>query len=360
MGLKTLAIAVGTVVLMGAGVGAAAASSASPSGAASWRPGSVGSAGETTAVTGVRAGGTTTEFAFVYDYSQHWMFVRVNGGTWNLGKGPSLAKGERVVGATAISPSRLIVFTALADHTSRVLSDNAGKWTVTVKFRSPIGNMTVLSPVNIWVFGSAAHYDTFPIGAWHYDGTSWKIVLGDGFGGAGVSATSAWALSGTVVDHFAGGKWTRHSVASLILPPGVISNRSLIGIYPTSATTAYAVGSGGAGGPLVVLAYDGHSWTRVASYPSGIVPFATAVASDGKGGLLIGGTTAAGGDAMLLHYAKGSGKIVAESVTGMTNVPHSGFLSVAKVPGTTVNILGGQVPATGTLTLSKPMVFTSN
>ncbi len=177
-----------------------------------------------------------------------------------------------------------------------------------------------------------------------------------------MSATSAWAHTGTVVDHLTGGKWTRHSLASLI-PLGGFGARSLIGVYPTSATTAYAVGSGGAedaGGPLVVLQYNGHSWTRVASYPSGIVPFATDVASDGKGGLIIGGTAGAGGKGMLLHYVKGSGKIVAESVTGMTNVLHSGFLSVAKVPGTTVNILGGQVPAQETLTLSKPTVFTSN
>ena len=97
----------------------------------------------------------------------------------------------------------------------------------------------------------------------------------------------------------------------------------------------------------------------MASHPGGIVPFATGVASDGKGGLIIGGLSGAGGKAMLLHYVKGSGKIVAESVTGMTNVLHSGFLSVAKVPGTTVNILGGR-SSPPTLTLSKPTVFTSN
>lgn len=347
---------------MGAGAGVAAASPASPAspaGAASWRPGSLGSAGETTAVTGVRAGGITTEFAFVYDYSQHWMFVRVNGGTWKLGKGPGLAKGEMVVGATALSASRLFVFTNLADHTSRVLADNGGTWTLVVKFRSPIGSMSVLSPVNIWVFGSPRHYTTGGIGVWRYNGTSWRVVLANGNSGAAVSATSAWAHTGTVVDHLAGGKWTRHSLASLI-PPSGSGVRSLIGVYPTSATTAYAVGSGGADGPIVVLQYDGHRWTRAASYPSGIVPFATDVASDGKGGLLMGGTTAAGGNGMLLHYVKGSGKIVAESVTGMTNVPRSGFLSVAKVPGTAVNILGGQVPAQGTLTGSKPTVYTSN
>jgi hypothetical protein len=356
VGLKALAIAVGIVAMMSTGASAAAAS---PAGAASWRPGSVGSAGETTAVTGVRAGGTTTEFAFVYDYSQHWMFVRVNGGTWKLGKGPGLAKGEMVVGAQALSASRLMVFTTLADHTSRILADNGGKWTLVVKFPSPIGSMSVLSPVNIWVFGSPRHYTTGGIGVWRYNGTEWRSLGVGKSGGAAVSATSAWAHTGTVVDHLTGGKWTMHSLASLI-PQGSVGVRSLIGVYPASATTAYAVGSGGADGPLVVFHYDGHRWTRVASYPSGIVPFATDVASDGKGGLLMGGTTAAGGDAMLLHYVKGSGKIVAEPVAGMTSVPHSGFLSVAKVPGTDINILGGQVPAAGTLTLTKPTVFTSN
>lgn len=358
MGLKALTVAIGIVAMMSAGAGAATASPAAATGASSWRPGSVGSAGETTAVAGVRAGGTTTEFAFVYDYSQHWMYVRVNGGTWNLGKGPGLAKGEMVVGATALSASRLMVFTTLADHTSRVLADNGGTWTLVVKFPAPIGTMSVLSPVNIWVFPSPRHYTNPVTGVWHYDGTEWR-PLGIGNSGAAVSATSAWALTGTVVEHLTGGKWIMHSLASLI-PQGSVGVRALIGVYPTSATTAYAVGSGGADGPLVVFQYDGHRWTRVAIYPSGIVPFATDVASDGKGGLLISGTTAAGGEAMLLHYVKGSGKITAESVTGMTNVPHSGFLSVAKVPGTDINILGGQVPATGTLTGSKPTVFTSN
>jgi hypothetical protein len=365
MGLKAFTVAVGTVALIGAGAGVAAASVASPAGTArtaAWRPGPAGVAGQATAVTGVRVNGNTTEFAFVYDYSEHSMYVRVNSGGWTKENGPGLAKGEEVVAAKAFSPSHLVVFTASpGKNASRVLVDKAGKWTVAVKFGSPIGSASVLSPSNIWVFGLPNGSGSKPLGVYHYDGKSWKHVAASFSGGGGVSATSAWAVNGTVAEHLAGGKWTGTNLASLI-PLGGFGSRALIGVYPTSPTTAYAVGSGNAqdaGGPLVVLRFNGHSWKEVASHAGGFVT-ATGVAADGKGGLIIAGLSGAGGKALLLHYAKGSGKLVAESAQGMTNVLDSAFQTAANVPGTTVDIVGGSTIATNGLTLSKAKIYTSN
>ena len=346
MKLNRFKVAVGAAVaLVGMGAGVANAATSSPAPASAWRPGLAGVAGTTTAVTGVRAAGTTTEFAFVVNFrTGHQMYVRVNSGAWNKKSGPSLAKDEMVVEAKSITATHLVVVTQLRSGNlpSRVLDYDKGKWTVIGKFGAPIGTATVLSGSDIWVFGSADFAHIKSLGVWHYNGKSWKRVGTSAADGSGVTANSAWAIKGTVVEHFADGKWTGTNLASLI-PHALIGMKSLIGVYANPGSPVYAIGSGtneDTGGPLVVLRFNGHRWTKVASFSHGNM-LATAVSSDGKGGLLIGGSAGADGTAELLHYAKGSGKLIAESVPGMTNVRDSLFFTAANVPGTTVDIIGG-------------------
>jgi len=339
MSLQTFKVAVGAVALMCLGAGAANAATSSPAAPGNWRPGPAGVAGATTAVTGVRASGTTTEFAFVTNYSAHQTYERTNSKAWRKLSGPALAKGESVVGATAISADHLVAFTDEANGTSRVLSYDKGKWAVIRKFGSSIDTATATSGSDIWVFGAPG---AKALGVWHYNGKSWTRARTSGTDGSGVSATSAWAIQGTSVEHLAGGKWTGTNLASLI-PLGFFGGKSLLGVYATPGAPVYAVGSGNAedaGGPIVVLQYNGRSWKKVASYGQGNMQ-PTAVSSDGHGGLLIGGSAGAGGPAQLLHYAKGGSKLFPQSIPGMTNVPLSAFRTAANVPGTTVDILGG-------------------
>jgi hypothetical protein len=351
MSLNAFKMVAASVALMSLGAGAANAAAFSPAGTAAWRPGPADVAGTTTAVTGVRASGTTTEFAFVDNYPTHQMYMRTNGQAWVRKSGPSLASGEMVVAATAITANHLVAFTVLRNGTSRVLDYYQGKWTVIGKFSAPIGTASVLSGSDIWVFGTAGS----KLGVWHYGGKSWKRAATSGADGSGVTATSAWAVNGTVAERLADGKWTGTNLASLI-PQGRFGAKSLIGVYATPGAPVYAIGSGNnedAGGPIVVLRFNGHSWAKVASYPHGnMMP--TAVSPDGGGGLFIGGSAGAGGPAALLHYAKGSGKLVAEAVPGMTNVLDSLFFSAANVPGTTVVILGGGTQA------DRATIYTTN
>jgi hypothetical protein len=296
------AVAVTTLGLTGA-VAANAAASA-PAGTATWRPGPAGVAGATTAVTGVHASGTITEFAFVTNYFTHHMYIRTNSRAWIRTSGPGLANGEMVVAAKAITAHHLVAFTVLRNGTSGVLDYNMGKWTVIGRFSAPIGSATVLPGGNIWVFGATG---SRALGAWHCDGNSWKRVATSSADGSGVTATSAWAVKGTVAERYAGGKWTGTNLRSLI-PAGQFGAKSLIGIYATPGSRVYAVGSGNAqdrGGPIVVLQFKGHRWNKVASYSRGYMQPA-AVSSDGKGGLLIGGSAGAGAQAELLHYARGA------------------------------------------------------
>jgi hypothetical protein len=337
--LRAFKVTVGSVALICLGAGAANAATSSPAASATWRPGPASIAGTTTAVTGVRASGSTTEFAFVTNNSTHQMYERTNSKAWARLSGPALANGETVVEAKAITASDVVAFTVEKAGTSRVLSYVKGKWAVIGKFGAPIGSATVLSRSNIWVFGATVGK---ALGVWHYNGKSWKRDRTSGTDGSGVAAASAWAVQGASVDHLAGGKWTGTSLASLI-PKAKIGTRSLVGVYATPGSPVYAVGSGNnedTGGPIVVLQLNGHSWKKVATYAHGNMR-ATAVSPDGQGGLLIGGSAGAGASAELLHFVKGSGKLVAESVSGMTNVSDSVFFTAANVPGTTVEIIGG-------------------
>jgi hypothetical protein len=342
-------VAAGAVAVLALGLGTTSAAAAAPA-ASSWHPGFSGVAGLTTAVTGVRAGGVTTEFAFASNsapkHVAHTMYMRTNGGAWRGKSIPGMASLEEVVAAKALTANNLVVFTAnLVTGTSRVLSYNAGRWHVARKFAAQIDTATVLSGSDMWVFGARTITGASkPLGVWHYDGKTWKRVAAAGVDGAGVSATSAWAVHGTSVERYAAGKWTATNLASLI-PLGGFGGKSLIGVIPTSATTAYAVGSGNAedaGGPIVVLRFNGHTWTKLATFSHGIVGWEeSAIASDGMGGLFIGGAAGAGSAPQLLHYAKGSGNLVAESVPSMTNGTLGSFTSIANVPGTTTEIAGG-------------------
>jgi hypothetical protein len=338
------------------GAGAANAATTSPAATATWRPGPASVAGTTTAVTGVHVPGTTTEFAFVTNYFTHQMYERTNSKAWAKLSGPALANGETVVEAKAITASDVVAFTVGAgNRTSRVLSYDKGKWTVIGKFGAPIGTATVLSRSDIWVFGAAVGK---ALGVWHYNGKGWTRERTSGTDGSGTGVTSAWAVQGASVEHITGTKWTGTSLASLI-PKATIGTKSLIGVYATPGSPVYAVGSGNnedSGGPIVVLQFNGYSWKKVATYAHGNMP-ATAVSPDGHGGLLIGGSAGAGASAELLHYVKGSGKLVAESVPGMTNnVPNSVFVAAANVPGTTIDIIGG---ATGQAP-NKLTIYTTN
>jgi hypothetical protein len=367
MARKVLKVAAGAAALLALAAGTANAAVTAPAKATAakavtWKSGLSKVVGETTAVTGVKVKATITEFAFVEpglgtDDTKPVLYTRVNSAAWHAQAIRGAETGETIIAATALTANHVIAFTTLTNRSnqvtgSRVLSYYAGKWSVLAKFSKPISDGTVLSASNIWVFGP---------GAYHYNGKSWKEVAKATGAGSGVSATSAWVISGTgpSVEHITGDKVTSTAnLASLIPYDKGFGAPGLDSVHATSATTAYAIGDGhaqDAGGPLSVLEFNGKSWKRVASYGGGL---GSAASSDGAGGLYI--VSKAGGGltpALVLHYAKGSSKLASVSVPGATNVTGD-LRAAANIPGTTVEIFGGY-----TLTLpdtNYAALFTTN
>jgi hypothetical protein len=118
-----------------------------------------------------------------------------------------------------------------------------------------------------------------------------------------------------IAEHFLGfcrrlcagsGRAGRDDVARLLpaKTKTALDDPVLAGVYAASDTNVYVIGNGStqdAGGPVVILHYDGHAWTKLASYamgnPFGITP-------DGAGGLWIPVGWAGGGT--ILHYSRGA------------------------------------------------------
>jgi hypothetical protein len=149
------------------------------------------------------------------------------------------------------------------------------------------------------------------------------------------------------VAHWNGSAWTRTSVASLLPSRNPLNGPAVTGIYAQSADSVYAVGNGNQedeGGPLVVLHYNGRTWSKVAegNYGLGTQPLQQ-LAPDGNGGLWIPMPGFDGQSSYLLHYSNGTLSPVTLPVSSATiNID-----SVALIPGTTQMLAGGYTHAAG-------------
>ena len=220
---------------------------------------------------------------------------QLSGANW-LSRPFPAKSGDVVEAAASSSASNVWAFT----FKGQVLRFNGSSWAAVKKFSKPIDSGVVLSSTNVWVFGAT--------GTWHYNGHSWAHAgSGSGLvGGSALSASSIWACGGTSVAHWNGSTWTKTSVASLLPKNTQLSHSRMVGIYAASASNVYAVGSGSRqdeGGPLVLLHYNGHAWSRVAENTSLGDP--VAVIPDGSGGLWIPVRTGFPGDGSMEHYAHG-------------------------------------------------------
>jgi hypothetical protein len=181
------------------------------------------------------------------------------------------------------------------------------------------------------------------LGAWHYNGRTWARVAKNVDGGSALSASNVWGFSGTSIDHYNGRTWTSTSVASLLPPKQPLTHPQVTGIYAQSADSVYAIGNGesnvdNAGGPLVVLHYNGHVWARVAEgeFGYGTEP-SQQIAPDGHGGFWLPMPGTVGAQSYLVHYSAGTltpARLPASSA--VINIQ-----AVASIPG------GGQALAGG-------------
>jgi hypothetical protein len=111
------------------------------------------------------------------------------------------------------------------------------------------------------------------------------------------------------VAHWNGHTWTRTSVKRLLPARRQLNNPAVTSMFAQSASSVWAVGDGNLqdeGGPLVVLHYNGHRWSKVAGANIGGYQIYPSVTPDGRGGLWIPVSPSAGGSmSRFVHYSGG-------------------------------------------------------
>ena len=205
-----------------AGLGIATTGAASAATGPSWS--SVGPSavsGAVTATASVHFGGNkTAEWAFVTtsfitsNKGFPSVYSRVNAASWAKTTLPGSAPGEIFVSATAIGNTSVLAFSNLPNGTGREWQFNGSTWKVIKTFSDPIGNASVTSATNVWVAGTVG--GTAQLGVYHYNGKTWTKLASTLHGVQGLSATSAWAYTGSTVARYNGKGWTGTNLASLI------------------------------------------------------------------------------------------------------------------------------------------------
>jgi hypothetical protein len=294
------------------------------------------------AFTAVVATGKATGWAF------GGQFASVTGPTaWHL-KGAKWTRqafpgrlAETVVAAGASSPSDVWAFTQ-AGGGSRVLHYNGRAWSVAKTFSAQIGGAAVAGKNDVWVFG-ADLFGTRALGAWYFNGHTWRLA-GPGLqGGSALSPSDVWAFSGTKADHFNGHGWASTQLSSLLPAKMLLNGPAITGIIALSAKNVYAIGNGNAedeGGPTVVLHYNGAKWAKVGTGNFGYGTTATGsqqVSSDGGSGLWLPMPGVSGQKSYMVHYA--AGKLTPATLPG--NPRGIGVGAVSRVPGTRDQLAGG-------------------
>src|SRR5579862_2827728 len=275
----------------------------------------------------VVATGPVSGWAFVNNAS--YAYERTGATTWKKVPYPG-GNGVSFAAAAATSASDVWAFTNIAGTRSQAVELVGGKWTVRKTLAGYVDAVSVLAASDVWVFGTTATY--------HYNGGTWATVAGSAFGGSALSASDYWLTGAagqtqTTVTHVKSGTKVTFNLAGLLpaKTKKALDDPRVAGVYAASDTNVYVIGNGStqdAGGPVVILHYDGHAWTKLASYgngnPAGIAP-------DDAGGLWIPVYWAGGGT--ILHYSRSAITATALPNPGRDESTHSN--GVSGIPGTT-------------------------
>lgn len=338
--------AVATAGLIALAAPAASAATAAPT-AAHWHIVKSVATG-TGAFTAVAATGKTTGWAFGGQFvpvaaPTAWQLAN---GKWTQDKAFPGESAETVLAAGASSPSDVWAFTQAATG-SRVLHYNGKAWSVAKTFDAQIGGASVAGKNDIWVFG----VDLFgmkSLGAWYFNGHTWRLTGTDLQGGSALSPTNVWAFSGTKVYHFNGSRWANTQLSALLPPRMLLNGPAITGIIALSASNVYAIGNGNAedeGGPTVVLHYNGSKWAKVATGNFGYGTTGSGgsqqVSPDGAGGLWLPMPAAGSQKSYLVHYA--AGKLTPATLPGSPR--GIAVSSISRVPGTAEQLAGGDTHA---------------
>jgi hypothetical protein len=292
------------------------------------------------AFTAVVATGRTTGWAFMFKapYAYH----RTGAKTWQ--KVPFPGKNGNVTAAAVAPDGKGTVWASYFTASGSQLDRWTGtKWQVAKTFHGYIVGLKVLASNDVWVFGGLSEANGH--GVFHYNGRTWTELARSPQGGDALSDTNVWAYSGQAIDHFNGREWTSVNVGKLLPPrnPQALPSVKpyMTGIVALSATNVYATGEGTDyphGGPMVLLHFNGHAWSRVVLAKNNTSPLGQGIFPDGKGGLWIPGGDGAQ-NPVLLHYANGK-------LTPVTLPEEASWVptiadSLTRIPGTSQMLAGG-------------------
>jgi hypothetical protein len=299
--------------------------------------------------TAVVATGRTTGFAFdgigAPAGETAWERTGRTGATWKKVPFPGKTN-EEVAYAAASSPANVWAFGNNLFNGSRVLRWTGSKFAVVKTFGGSISAASVLGPRDVWVYGLPAGGGVPAIGVWHYNGHTWSRIGKNISGGSALNDHDVWGFTTTSVEHWNGSTWTATSVNRLLPPrdPHGLNDPQVVGILALSSSNVYAIGNGDRqdeGGPVVVLHFNGHKWSKLATGQFGFGPDFQQFSSDGSGGLWLAMEGPAGGTSVLVHYA--GGKFTKATVNPATTT----IQSVSRIPGTTQQLAGGFTHASG-------------
>ena len=298
--------------------------------------------------TAVVATGSTTGFAFdgIGAPAGETAWERTgHGATWRKIPFPGKAN-EQVAYAAASSPANVWAFGNNLFNGSRVLRWTGSKFAVAKTFGGSISAASVLGPRDVWVYGLPAGGGVPAIGVWHYNGQTWSRIGANISGGSALNDHDVWGFTISSVEHWNGSKWTATPVNRLLpaRDPHGLNDPQVVGILALSDSNVYAIGNGNAedeGGPVVVLHFNGHQWTKLATGQFGYGPDFQQFSPDGSGGLWLAMQGPAGGPSVLVHYA--GGKFTKAAVNQATTT----IESLSRIPGTTSQLAGGFTHGSG-------------
>ena len=346
---QTVAGISAALAIAGVGTTACAASSVATvpaeAKALSWHVVNYGESLPDSTFSAVVATGKTTGWAFVG--GAPFAYERTGASSWKKVKLPVGGSSTNIVAAAASSPGNVWAVNNAANDTAQVLKWNGFAWSRVKTLPGWNNDVSVLGRSDVWVFDAPS--GGAEGGVWHFTGHAWTRVSTTYDAGFARTDEDVWAFtafSGATIAHFNGTAWTPCSLAKL-LPPGIGKHdpvgTHLVAVLALSANDGYAVGVGdnhtNAGGPLVVLHYHGHAWTKIASGNYGDIT--GNFSADGHGGLWIPATKPDGLPA-LLHYS--AGKLTPAATPG-NGGSQAWILSVSEVPGAAEQLAGGEVEA---------------
>lgn len=290
---------------------------------------------KTNLVDTVVATGRTSGWAFLNDGTA---YQRTGATTWQKVAFPGDDGAVNV--AAASSPSN--VWAAYLTHKgqgTQLYHWNGRTWTLAKSF--PHGGsltaVSVLGSNNVWTFGGVGSTGTD--GVFHFNGRRWIQLSNTLQGGAALSDNNVWAYSGTQIEFFNGHRWTAVNVAKLLPPTSVLTG--IIALAPNNVYATGGIASPRRGFEVVVLHYNGRTWSKAAEESGVYRAPGQQSAPDGTGGLrMVAETPGASvenpaSSLQLLRYSTGRLSTV--------TLPATAIASLSRIPGTAAELAGGEV-----------------